>query len=450
MSADRDTGDPFVYADRPANVGVKQAHVGIVPAGIDGRDALFACLIEQLALPGHFGRNWDALDECLRDLSWLPQHRVVLFHEALPGLDDDGLATYLDILCEAVADYHCRTQNLTCSSEHVLIGPGSKELMFLLQLVYYGDVVIPTPAWVSYAPQAHIIGRKVHWLHTRSEDGWQLSPDQLATLCEEDPGRPRVVVLNYPSNPTGGTYKYDELRQLARVARKHRVVLLSDEIYGELHFEGQHTSIARFYPEGTIVSAGLSKWCGAGGWRLGTFAFPPALSWLRDAMTAVASETFTTTSAPIQYAAVRAFQGGLRIERYLWYSRRILGALGHWITTRLREAGLEMETPRGAFYVFPDFGPFRDKLRERGITTSRQLCDQLLQDTGVAILPGSDFGRSADELTARIAFVDFDGARALAAAEVLPQDRPLDNAFLQTYGAGVLEAIDRICEWLHD
>ena len=80
--------------------------------------------------------------------------------------------------------------------------------------------------------------------------------------------------------------------------------------------------------------------------------------------------------------------------------------------------------------------------------TSPQLCERLLQDTGVAILPGSDFGRSLPELTARIAYVDFDGARALAATEVLPRDRPLDESFLQTYCAPVIMAIDRICNWL--
>ena len=165
----------------------------------------------------------------------------------------------LETLREAVAAYHTRTQSITCSAENVLIGPGSKELMFLLQLVYYGDLVVPTPAWVSYAPQAHIIGRKVQFLSTSAENGWRLGPRDLAELCMEDPGRPRIVILNYPSNPTGATYKFDELQDLARVARKHRVVLLSDEIYAELHHKGQHVSIARFYPEGTIVSASLPK-----------------------------------------------------------------------------------------------------------------------------------------------------------------------------------------------
>jgi aspartate aminotransferase len=356
----------------------------------------------------------------------------------------------LPALRDAVAAYHNRTQDLAMTGEQVLIGPGSKELMFLLQLVYYGDLVIPTPAWVSYAPQAHIIGRKIAWIHTTSPNGWRLMPDELERLCKKDPTRPRVVILNYPSNPTGGTYALEDLQELARVARKYRLILLSDEIYGELHFKGQHVSIARFYPEGTVVSAGLSKWCGAGGWRLGTFAFPTGLAWLHDAMAVVASETFTTTSAPIQYAAVRAFQGGMRIERYLWFSRRILEAIAGWITTRLQSAGVHIERPHGAFYAFPDFAPFRAALAKRGITSNEQMCEQLLQDTGVAILPGSEFGRPSEELTARLAFVDFDGARSLAAAEVLPRDQPLDAAFLQTYCSNILTAIDLICEWLEE
>lgn len=97
--------DPFVYATDVQSVGVKHAHVAVVSSAIDDREALFACLIRELKLPGHFGRNWDALDECLRDLSWFEQHRVVLFHEALPGLDREQQSTYCQILRDAVLDW---------------------------------------------------------------------------------------------------------------------------------------------------------------------------------------------------------------------------------------------------------------------------------------------------------------------------------------------------------
>ena len=354
----------------------------------------------------------------------------------------------LPALREAVAGYHRRTHGTRCTADDVLIGPGSKELMFLLQLTYYGDLVIPTPAWVSYAPQAQIVGRQVRFLHTRAENGWKLTPEQLESLCREDAGRPRIVVLNYPSNPTGSTYSADELEALADVARRFRVIALSDEIYAELHHRGEHVSIERFYPNGTIVSSGLSKWCGAGGWRLGTFAFPGSLRWLLVAMEAVASETYTSTSAPIQHAAVAAFEGGLEIEEYLWRTRRILGALAAQLVARLRATGAHVEAPDGAFYLFPDFAPLAPKLRARGIGTSSQLCERLLEEAGVATLPGSAFGRPPEELTARVAYVNFDGTRALAAAETFPLDRPIEKDFLERYCGPTLAAVEHLCTWI--
>lgn len=348
----------------------------------------------------------------------------------------------------AVSEFIARTDSVQYSPENVMIGPGSKELMFILQLVYYGDLVIPTPTWVSYAPQAAIIGRHIRWLDTNMNSSWKVLPFSLEALCRSDPYRPRLMILNYPANPHGGTYGEEELREIAEVARRYRVLLLSDEIYGKLHHGGTHVSIAQYYPEGTIISSGLSKWCGAGGWRLGTFAFPPQLSWLRDAMAMVASETYTSTSAPIQYAAVRAFQGGLDIEHYLVQSRRILRTLGKDLSARLKEAGIAVMEPQGAFYLFPDFEAYREQLRARGVTTSARLCEKLLEDTGVAILPGNNFGRAASELTARLSYVDFDGARALAAAEQIPADQPLNSDFLNIYCRNCVRAVDLICDWL--
>jgi aspartate aminotransferase len=351
-------------------------------------------------------------------------------------------------LREAVASYLGRSQRLSRSGADVLIGPGSKELMFILQLVYYGELVIPRPSWVSYAPQANIIGRKVTWVPTKRENDWHLMPEDLMRVCAEDPEKPRLVILNYPSNPTGSTYRTEDLRDLARVARAHKVVLLSDEIYGELHHKGQHVSIARYYPEGTVVSGGLSKWCGAGGWRLGTFSFPSELRWLLDAMAVVASETFTSTSAPIQYAAIRAYEGGDEIGSYLQRCRRILGALGRRCSRTLTDAGVDVTRPKGAFYLFLDFGARADRLGKSGIESGKDLCRALLEETGVALLPGCDFGRPAEELTARLSYVDFDGADALDAVERLGKEQTLNGEFLQEHCPRVLEGMVRICNWL--
>jgi aspartate aminotransferase len=224
--------------------------------------------------------------------------------------------------------------------------------------------------------------------------------------------------------------------------------MLSDEIYGELHHRGKHISIARFYNEGTIISGGLSKWCGAGGWRLGTFTFPASLRWLLNAMAVMASETFTSTSAPIQYAAVRAFQGGTEIEDYLIRSRWILEKLGNRIAIDLNAANIDTPIPDGAFYLFIDFCNFKDQFKSKGIITSEQMCTKLLNETGVAILPGKDFGMPPEELTARLAYIDFDGTKAIKSTEYLKFSDEIDDVYLRNNCANILKAIDLITDWI--
>lgn len=356
----------------------------------------------------------------------------------------------LEPLRQAVCRYFQRSQGLDFQWQNTLVGPGSKELMFLLQLVYYGELVIPVPSWVSYAPQANIIGRPVRWVHTRPDNGWLLTPEDLEKLCSKDPTKPRILILNYPNNPTGMSYPDAMLRELAGVAKKYHVIILSDEIYGELNFTGTHISIARYYPEGTIISSGLSKWCGAGGWRLGICIFPNQLSWLLEGMAVVASETFTSTSAPIQFAAITAFDGGDWLEEYLQKSRRILQALSQYMTVRLQKSGVRVSQAEGGFYIFPDFSASKEKVARIGIHESSEFCQQILKDTGVAMLPGSAFGIGPFELISRIAFVDFDGEAALAGLSELPQDEPVSDVFLESYCSRVTEATNRLCRWLDE
>ena len=353
-------------------------------------------------------------------------------------------------LREAVSGFKYRYQKIKSSPEDVIIGPGSKELIFILQLVYYGDLIIPTPSWVSYSPQARIIGRNVNWVPTSPDNNWRLSPERLELICRSDPDRPRIVILNYPANPTGCTYPRDRLKKLAEVARRYRVVLISDEIYGLLHHKDRHQSIAHYYPEGTIISSGLSKWCGAGGWRLGTFIFPRELRWLLDAMASVASETFTATSAPIQYAAITAFNGSPEIEQYLFHSRRILRGIASVLVEMMRDMGAELPVPDGAFYLFPDFGKHREMLNRRGIYTSSELCSALLEETGVALLPGLDFGMPPEILTARIAYVDFDGPEVLRKAWQESPEGELGKAFVKENCPRLIEAFEKMGTWFSD
>ena len=357
----------------------------------------------------------------------------------------------LPALREAVADYHRHKDQIDTHADGVIVGPGSKELMFILQLVYYGEILLVPPCWVSYWPQARIIGRRISLIHTSQDSGLKLTAEQLQKSLDivGDDHRPRLLVLNYPSNPTGQTFAAAELKDIAEVCRRFNIIVLSDEIYGQLHFKGEHVSIGRYYPEGTIVSSGISKWCGAGGWRLGTFTFPRELDWLVDAMAAVASETYTSVSAPIQHAAIIAFHCGVDIERYLWHARRVLGEIARRSVQILEDAGIRVLAPAGGFYLWLDFSRHAAQLVERGIKDGTTLCDRIVEETGVAILPGVAFGRSRADLTARLAFVDFDGARALAASETVSLDHPLPDGMIDQQCGHLLEGMGKLAAWVN-
>jgi aspartate aminotransferase len=348
-------------------------------------------------------------------------------------------------LREAVSNYHNRVDGRNSTADEVMIGPGSKELLFLAQLCYGAELIIPSPSWVSYGPQASILGLPTTWVDTTVDDGWRLQASDLRQACLSDPSRPRLLILNYPNNPAGTTLSAEHLKAIAEVCREFGILVLSDEIYGEVHHKGEHLSLSSVYPEGTIISNGLSKWCGAGGWRLGTFLFPESLAWLREAMCVVASETYTSVSAPIQWAAVAAYSDRPELQVYLRDSRRVLSKVAHTTHRRLTQAGLRVPSPEGGFYQFPDASPLSERLSERGITDSTTFCERLLQEAGVAVLPGVDFGRPYGELTFRLATVNFDGGDALQAVTSFEGS---DESFVREHCTDLWEALKKLSEWL--
>ena len=352
-------------------------------------------------------------------------------------------------LREAVAGFHNRNDGMNLKAKNILIGPGSKELIFLTQLVYYGEVLIPAPSWVSYHPQAQIIGNKVHFIPTDYKSKWLLSAERLQAFCdaEDDPDKPRILILNYPSNPVGSSYNRLELKALVNVLKKYNIIVISDEIYGLTHHRNDHYSIASIYPEKTIISSGISKWCRAGGWRLGTFAFPDSLDWLLNSMKVVASETFTSVSTPIQYAAIKAFEGSPEIDRYLTHSQRVLSVIGNWCYKQLKQKQIRVIKPDGGFYLFPSFRNYTQKLKNKGISTNKQLAEAILLETGVASLPGADFGLEPKQLVIRMAYVDFDGRKAIEQSEKINLD-PLPDTFVKDYCPNVYIGMIKLLDWI--
>lgn len=346
----------------------------------------------------------------------------------------------------SVSDWFARRFELQFEPVNILIAPGSKELLFLIQMALDSVLILPSPSWVSYHPQSRMAGNSAIWVDTKQTDKWCLTPQALRNTCEGQlRGKTGILLLNYPNNPAGTTYGDEQLAEIAVVARDLGIVVLSDEIYGEVDHLGSHVSIARHYPEGTIVTTGLSKWCGVGGWRLGVAAFPTTLSELADRVAIMASETYSSTSAPIQHAAISAFNKDPEIERYLTDSRKILKFVQGYVHSQLTELGVSAPKGTGGFYLLCNFEGLRERLEQRGITGSNALAETLLQETGIAALPGTVFGRRKSELTLRLSYVDFDGEFALNNIDLIDAS---DQDAAAIICPRIKLAMERLSDWL--
>ena len=336
-------------------------------------------------------------------------------------------------LRDAVALYTSNKKGKNYKADNVIIGPGSKELMFLLHILFDGDVILPAPSWVSYAPQA-IIGRnKVHWIETKRENNWFPTGEEIEQVISKNKNKNYLLFLNSPNNPSGQIC--ENLDEIATVANKNNLIILSDEIYSELSFDTGFKSISNFCPEKTIISTGLSKWCGAGGWRLGYFIIPDSLKEIRNKLKVLASETFSSVSAPIQYAAISAYQNDH--SSYIRNSSNILKNVGEYVYENLKSNNVIISKPKGGFYLMPEFV-------NKNFSTSSEMCKTILRDTGVALLPGSDFGCSEKKMLARLSFTDFDGSSFM---NDIKKNKNIDLKSINNFAPKIVEGTKKLREW---
>jgi len=339
----------------------------------------------------------------------------------------------LEELRKVVAKHTSNKKDYNYNSKNVVIGPGSKELMFLLQVLFEGEIILPAPSWVSYAPQA-IIGRnKIQTIQTKRENNWFPTGAEIEQVILKDKNKNYLLFLNSPNNPSGQVCK--NLEEISQIAKKYNLIILSDEIYSELSFEENFQSIANFCPEKTIISTGLSKWCGAGGWRLGYFIIPNTLNNLRDSINVLASETFSSVSAPIQYASITAYSKDY--SQYINNSKNILKAVGNYVYEKLKSNKVTVNKPQGGFYLMPEFS-------NKSFSTSSKMCDNLLKETGVVLLPGSDFGFDEKRMLARLSFTDFNGQEFM---KNVKSEKKIDNDLILKFAPKIVEGVHKLKKW---
>ncbi len=283
-----------------------------------------------------------------------------------------------------IAAYLARRFGLSYTEKEVLVTVGGSEAIDLCirACLDPGDeVLIPEPCFVCYDPITRMAGGVPVPIVTRPEDGFRLTPEALEAAITP---RTKVLVLPYPNNPTGAIMKQEHLKAIAQVLRQRDIIVLSDEIYAELTFEGKHVSIASLpgMAERTVVVNGFSKAYAMTGWRLGYAAGPQEVIRVMTKLHQFAIMCAPTTS---QYAAIEAMKScDDEIERMAVQ----FGMRRGLMVGSLNRMGLACADPLGAFYVFPS-------IRATGLS-SQEFCERLLREQRVAVVPGDAFGQSGE------------------------------------------------------
>jgi aspartate aminotransferase len=309
----------------------------------------------------------------------------------------DGFTKYtpvggIDTLKDAIIEKFQKDNNLTYNREEILVSCGAKHSLYNVAQALYNpgdEIIIPVPYWVSYPDQVLLNDATPVFVETFEEDNFMLKPEVLKTKITK---KTKALILNSPSNPTGATYNKKTLTEIAEIALKNDLYIISDEIYEKLLYDDiEHISIASLDKEikdKTIVINGLSKSHAMTGWRIGYAAGPKEII---KAMTNIQSQSTSNPTSISQYAAVAALRGPqdfIDIMKKEFNKRRI-----HLVKELNSIPGISCLKPTGAFYAFPNTSRlYGKKFGSREINSSLDLAIYLLEDAHVALVHGEAFG----------------------------------------------------------
>jgi aspartate/methionine/tyrosine aminotransferase len=294
-------------------------------------------------------------------------------------------ATGIAPLKEAIVGEVKRWKGIETTPDNVVVTPGAKPIMFyaMLALIDEGDEVIyPNPGFPIYESMARYVGGTAVPAPLREEAEFRMDVAEVASLVTD---RTKLIVINSPHNPTGSILTADDIREIARIAVEHDLVVLADEIYGRLQYEGEPLSIATLpgMAERTITLDGFSKTFAMTGWRLGYGIVP---DWLVPSFSRLVINSVSCTNAFAQAGAVAALTGSQdEPDRF----REEFIARRQLIVDGLNAIpGVSAVMPHGAFYAFPNVSSFG--------RTSAEIADHLLYDAGVCVLAGTAFGKHGE------------------------------------------------------
>ena len=299
---------------------------------------------------------------------------------------DDGYTHYvaspgIPEVRERIAAHQTERQGYDVSPDSIVVTPGAKPIMFftMMALIEEGDEVIyPDPGFPIYKSMIDFVGGKAVPMRLLEENGFNADIDALRASVSD---KTKLIIVNSPNNPCGSVIPKDELEQIAEIACEVDAVVLTDEVYKDFYYEGEHESISQFpgMRERTIILDGMSKSYAMTGWRMGYGVFPEGLV---EPISRLVTNSVSCTTAAVQMASIAAIDGPQELVHEMvaeFKSRREM-----LINGLNSIKGISCVTPMGAFYAFPN-------IKATGLR-SGEFADRMLMEGGVALLSGTSFG----------------------------------------------------------
>ena len=319
-------------------------------------------------------------------------------------------------LRDTIAKYYSDKLGIHFIDKQIIVGVGSKSLLYAMIQSIEGDLLLPKPSWVSYSSIARLTGKKVQRFSLDDENDYSMNIQALDKAYQDfisNGGNPTMLVLNSPSNPVGNVSSEQEMESVANWARDKDIFILSDEIYSLVTHDGFcHHSIAKYYPKKTIIFGGLSKHLSLGGWRFGMAILPnnEIGTSLINSFQSISGSIWSCVPGPIQYTAILAYSGNKDIEHYIQLCTHIHEIRTNYVHRKLIEIGLDSPSPSGGFYLYPSFKKWKNKLERMNILSCQDLSEYLLDEFGIATLPGSAFGSDPENFCLRLStsFLDME------------------------------------------
>ena len=326
-----------------------------------------------------------------------PKHVVTAAKKALDeGFTHYGPSAGQPELREAIAVHQGEVNGYKISSDRVIVTPGAKPVMFfsILALIERGDEVIyPNPGFPIYESMINYVGGTAVPMKLEESKNFNANIDDLKKLIND---KTKMIIINTPNNPCGSVTQIEDLEQIAKIAVENDIIVLSDEIYKDMYYQGEHYSITKFkgMKERTIILDGFSKSYAMTGWRLGYGIFP---EFMIDDITKLMTNSVSCTSVFSQMAAIAALEGPKDFTLNMMEKFKIRRDI---VVDGLNSIdGINCKTPLGAFYAFPN-------ISGTGLSSS-DFADIALDNYGVALLSGTAFGDYGDNYI-RISFANSD------------------------------------------